>query len=292
MDKAPCRLQNFLARRGCASRRGAAAMVSSGRVSVNGSVVTEPGFRLDPLTARVLVDGKPLPRHPEPKRTILLHKPPGIICSADSRQGRTVLDLLPPRRQRLVPAGRLDKDSEGLVVLSNDGELIQRLTHPGHRQGKKYRAWVAGEVNNMVVERLRQPMAIGGARTRPAGVSLLRPTKTGAVLEFRLGEGRNRQIRRLCERSGLRVERLVRVAIAGLTLEGLSPGEWRELTRQELDKLFRGSSGQPAKPSGKGSGNPGQAKRQGEQGKRRQRGGIEREENGKTAGQPSQGQQD
>lgn len=231
------RLQNLLAQRGVASRRGAARLITAGRVRVDDRPVTTPGARIDPNRARILCDGQPLPPPPETRRTIALHKPPGIICSTDNRQGRTIMALGPFTADRLVPAGRLDKDSEGLVILSNDGGLILRLTHPRYGHRKTYRVWVTGALTRETLRTLRRPIEIDGTHTRPAEVRLLRRAPQGAELQFRLSEGRHRQIRRLCERAGLRVDRLVRTAIGNLSLTPLLPGAWRVLTEAECTQL-------------------------------------------------------
>ncbi len=245
------RLQKVLAERGVASRRGSAGIVAEGRVAVNGTVVTEPGQRVDPIRDSITVDGAPLPAERERKRTILLHKPRGYICSRSSTQGKTVFDLLRDIPERVVPAGRLDKDSEGLLLLSNDGEVVEHFTHPRFGQEKVYRVTVTGSLVPEVLKQLQQPLEIDGYTTQPARVRVVRReenlsqrrkaakqedmirTDRRAVLEFVLNEGRNRQVRRLCERSGLQVHRLVRTQVGDLTLKGLKPGQWREITFQD-----------------------------------------------------------
>jgi pseudouridine synthase len=244
------RLQKYLAERGVASRRAAAEWIRAGRVSVNGAAAAEPGMRIDPVADRIAVDGAELPRERERRRTILLHKPRGYVCSARGQGARTVYDLLPAMTERLVPAGRLDKDSEGLLVLSNDGELINRLTHPRFGHTKTYRVTVSGEISDRVLAGLRAPLEIDGYTTRPAEVRVVdrsgdaAPPDTPApfggeasplwggrpsTLIFTLAEGRNQQIRRLCDRAGLRVHRLVRTAFGPWTVRGLKPGQWREV---------------------------------------------------------------
>jgi 23S rRNA pseudouridine2605 synthase len=233
------RLQKFLAERGVASRRHAAELVRSGRVLVNGKSVTEPGLRIEPGKDRVAVDGRPLSARPGPRRSIVLHKPRGYLCTASLREGKTVYDLLTGIGERLVPVGRLDKNSEGLLVMSNDGDLVHRLSHPRFLQKKTYRVTVSGTVDSGVLERLGASRVVDGYRTRAARVKLLRSgEKPGrSVLEFVLSEGRKRQVRRLCEAQGLRVRRLVRVRVGRLTLAGLQPGEWRDLSPEETVAL-------------------------------------------------------
>jgi 23S rRNA pseudouridine2605 synthase len=248
------RLQKVLADRGVASRRGSAEIIAAGRVAVNGSVVDEPGLRVDPAVDGISVDGTELPADGEATRTIMLYKPRGYICSRSDKQGKTVFDLLEGIPERIVPAGRLDKDSEGLLLLSNDGGLIEQLTHPRFGQEKEYRVTVSGSLAPEVIKELASPIDIEGYTTVPARVSVLRrgnsrttaqpnsrttkasaarqdakTQETKSILVVVLREGRNRQVRRLCERSGLRVHRLVRTRVGDLLLKGLKPGQWRDI---------------------------------------------------------------
>jgi len=235
------RLQKFLADRGLASRRQCERYVAEGRVFVNGLPVTEAGTRIDPEKDTVAVDGSTvLPEAPAPV-TIVLHKPRGFICSASPAQGRTVYELLPEFPQRLVIAGRLDKNSEGLLVLSNDGDLVQRITHPRFEHLKTYEVTVSGDLSDPVLARLREPVVISGRSVCPASVTLLRKgDKPGrSILEFVLKEGRKRQLRETCARAQLKVHRLVRKRVGDVTLQGLKPGKWRELTLDEVEALKR-----------------------------------------------------
>ncbi|MBL7076471.1 MAG: rRNA pseudouridine synthase [Kiritimatiellae bacterium] len=222
------RLQKVLAERGVASRRGSAEIVAAGRVTVNGAIVTEAGLRVDPLQDCIMVDGAPLPVEREGKRTILLYKPRGYICSRSAKDGKTVYELLKGVSERIVPVGRLDKDSEGLLLLSNDGDLVERFTHPRFEQEKVYRVTVSGSLAPEVLSELESPIEIEGYTTVPATITVLK-REPRPVLEFVLNEGRNRQVRRLCERSGLKVHRLVRTRIGSVSLSGLKPGQWRDL---------------------------------------------------------------
>lgn len=231
------RLQNVLARRGVASRRHAAALIEAGRVTVGGRPVREPGLRIGADSGEIRFDGRPLPAAAEAPRTLVLYKPRGLICSADGLQGRTVCDLVRDLPQRLVPVGRLDKASEGLILLSNDGDLIQRLTHPRHGHPKRYEATVTGRLSADALKQLGAPMELDGYVTKPARVEVLRSTGSHHVLALTLTEGRHHQVRRLCGRAGLFVTHLLRSAVAGLTLHGLRPGEWRDLTPAELAAL-------------------------------------------------------
>lgn len=236
-DEGAPRLQNVLAQRGLASRRRAADIIRSGRVAVNGELVTEPGRRVEVPADRVTVDGRELHADRPALRTIMMNKPVGEICSADSRQGRTVCERVAHLPERLVPVGRLDRDSEGLLLLSNDGDLIAAVTHPRHRHRKRYEVDVSGPLDEAVLRRLAAPFDLDGYRTRPAEVSVLLRGRDRHRLAITLSEGRNRQIRRMCGAVGLGVIRLMRVAIDGLQLGRLSPGEWRELTDDEIASL-------------------------------------------------------
>lgn len=234
------RLQLAIARAGLASRRHAEAMIAAGRVSVNGAVVSEMGARVDPAADRIEVDGAPLPAQEEEKVTVALNKPRGWLSAAsDGHGGRVVADLVRDIPVRLVPVGRLDKDSQGLLLMSNDGDLIARLTHPRYGHRKRYEVEVSGVCGRETVETLRAPMEIDGYTTRGAGVRVLGRKGAHTVLEFTLGEGRNRQIRRMCEAVGLNVVRLTRVAIGRLALGALRPGEYRVLGEGDLRLLER-----------------------------------------------------
>ncbi|NQU40015.1 MAG: rRNA pseudouridine synthase [Lentisphaerae bacterium] len=241
------RLQKVLAERGVASRRSSAEMITAGLVKVNGAVAREPGLRVVAGVDRIEVNGTLLPAASESTRTILLYKPRGYICTNSRAEGKTVYDLLDGVTERVVPAGRLDKDSEGVLLLSNDGDLIAALTHPRFGQEKVYRVTVSGALSPEVIEELKAPIEIDGYTTVPARVTVLKERDltqlgdvsqeghaktTRHVVEIILREGRNRQIRRLCERSGLRVHRLVRTRVGKLTLKGLKPGQWRDIRPQ------------------------------------------------------------
>ncbi len=233
------RLQNILADRGVASRRGAAALIQEGRVTVDRETVLEPGRRFDPAAAAIAVDGKPLPRETERPRTFMLHKPAGYICSASGEQGRSVCTLLGEFRERLVPVGRLDRESEGLLLMSNDGAFIERMTHPRYGHRKLYEVEVAGHMTPEKIATLRSPLEIDGYTIRPVDVDIIREGANHVHrLAFTLGEGRNRQIRKMCAIAGFTVLRLRRTRIDFLTLGALKPGEFRELTPQEIARLM------------------------------------------------------
>lgn len=237
------RLQNVLSRAGVASRRHAAEIIAAGRVTVDGIVVREPGARVDPEKAKVTVDGRLLAAAEAP-RTIMLYKPVGVLSSMeDPFGGKTVADLVRGQvQERLVPVGRLDKDSEGLLLMSNDGDLVLKLTHPRYEHEKTYVVDVAGRWSDDKLRVLRSRVKMpDGYEIRPVPVKVLetRPDNT-ARLEFRLHEGRKRQIRYMCSAAHLVVLRLKRVAVGSLPLDPkLAPGEWRDLTKEELDGLVR-----------------------------------------------------
>ena len=238
------RLQNVLARAGVASRRGAAKLISERRITVDGVVVSEAGFRIDPSSAAVAVDGRPLAA-PERKRTIMLNKPAGVLSSmSDPFGGKTVADLLRGSvEERLVPVGRLDKDSDGLLLMSNDGALTLRLTHPRYEHEKTYLVRVAGRWSADKLRILRSAVTMpDGYVIRPVPVDLLETGDDNVhLLRFRLREGRKRQIRYMCSAAHLVVLSLTRVAIGALQLPGdLKSGDWRELTDVELEMLSGG----------------------------------------------------
>ena len=230
LEAGTVRLQKYLAERGMASRRGAVALIIRGQVQINGVVVREPGVRVRTDSDWVSLNGTRLPTEVERRRTIVLYKPRGYICSRAETDGRIVYDLLTDIPEHLRPIGRLDKDSEGLLLLSNDGDLIERLTHPRYGQTKTYRVSVRGPLTDATIARLNEPFDLDGTLTRPARVRLVaRRSEADGVLEMVLSEGRNRQIRRMCEICGLEPARLVRVEEAGVTLRGLKPGQWRDV---------------------------------------------------------------
>ncbi len=235
MEATDERLQNVLAQRGIASRRGAAELIKAGRIAVGGKVVCEPGYRI-PADASLSLDGKLITAKAEPRHTYLYHKPVGEVCSTDGQGARSVLEAFARLKLRLVPVGRLDKESEGLLLISNDGPLIQRLTHPRYNHKKVYDVEVDQEPTPQQLAKLRSPLVLEGYRIRPVPVTPLAPRK----LRFVLSEGRHRQIRLMCEQAGLGVTRLVRIALSNLLLGNLKPGTYRELSPAELRKLTSG----------------------------------------------------
>lgn len=228
------RLQKIIASCGVASRRAAEKLIEAGRVRLNGAPA-HLGDRADLEKDRIEIDGTPLQARSQ-HVYLMLNKPRGYITTAhDEKDRRTVLDLI-DIPERVYPVGRLDYNSEGLLLLTNDGELTNRLTHPSHMVGKQYIVKVRGDVDAALTP-LRLPFVIDGRETAPAAVQVLREDAEGGLLSFVIHEGRNRQIRRMCEESGLTVVRLKRVALGRLALDKLPSGRWRYLTQDEIDYL-------------------------------------------------------
>jgi pseudouridine synthase len=210
-----------------------------GRVTVNGQPA-QLGTKADPATDRVAVDGKPI-RLEERRHYLALHKPIGFISSRHDPQGRpTVMELIPRHLRQLVyPVGRLDADSEGLLLLFDDGELSHAITHPRFHAPKRYHVLAAGNVGPSALAQLRKGISLVEGTTAPAHVKVLDKLADATVLEMTLHEGRKRQIRRMLDAVGHPVRRLVRVAVAGVELGELPPGQWRELTEDEIARLRR-----------------------------------------------------
>ena len=232
------RLQNILAHAGVASRRGAATLIESGVVTVAGIVVKEPGARFD-AGVEIKVNGKRIAAE-ETHRTIVLYKPVGVLSTmSDPFGGRTVAELV-RTPERLVPIGRLDKDSEGLLLMSNDGTLVNELTHPRFNHTKTYLVKVAGRWSEEKLRTLRSPLTLDDGYTiRPVPVELVEDYGNGMrLLKFVLSEGRKRQIRKMCSAAHLVVLTLKRVKVGSFELpRELQPGEWRDLTDCELKQL-------------------------------------------------------
>lgn len=231
------RLQRYLARAGVASRRGSERLILEGRVAVNGEVVTELGTRVDAESARVEVDGEVV--RPEPPRWIMLHKPPGYLCTRSDPEGRpTVYDLVGEDMASLFHVGRLDYMSEGLLLLTNEGTIAERLLHPRNQVARRYEVTVAGPIPAETAARLRQGVDLddGPARALRAGVRP-GPRTDQAVIEMTLVEGRNREVRRMMEAVGLTVHALKRVALGPLELGNLPRGRWRPLKAGEIERL-------------------------------------------------------
>ncbi len=223
------RLNAYLARAGIASRRRADELIKAGRVRVNG----EPG-QLNTFvsaTDRVEVDGRPVEK--QRLAYLLLHKPAGVVTTARDPRGRPTVVQLVPREPRVVPVGRLDADTTGALLLTNDGELAHRLAHPRYEVAKVYEADVEGEPTDAALDALAGGVELEDGRTAPAEACRLAPSR----VELTIHEGRKHQVKRMCEAVGHRVRSLHRSVYAGLTLDGLGPGSWRELTDAEVESL-------------------------------------------------------
>jgi pseudouridine synthase len=236
------RLQKIISQAGIASRRAAEKLIAEGRVTVNGETVRELGSKADPASDDIRIDGRRV-KSAERQRYILLYKPAGYVTTrSDPQRRRTVIDLLAGVREYVYPVGRLDYDTEGLLLLTNDGELAVRLTHPRHEVDRTYEARVAGMPDDEAVGRLRTGIPLDGRRTRPADVVLVnkgRRDREGIVL-ITIREGRNRQVRRMLEAVGHPVRSLRRTRFGPITDRRLKAGEWRDLTDREVEKLKSG----------------------------------------------------
>lgn len=231
------RLQKLLSRSGAASRRKAEELILAGRVRVNGNTA-HLGDSADAAEDVIELDGKRL-RFSQPRLVLMLNKPRGYVTTLSDEKGRkTVAELVQDCGARVYPIGRLDLNSEGLLLMTNDGALANRLMHPRAGFAKTYLVWVTG-YRDGVDAALREPIEIDGRATAPAQVRLVRRQGDRALLEFVICEGRNRQIRRLCGRAEVRVTRLLRVAEGSLKLGQLAPGAWRKLTDEELESLIK-----------------------------------------------------
>lgn len=230
------RLQKYLADAGVASRRKCEEYIANGRVEVNGQVVTVPGTKINGSEI-VKVDGKEI-RQEQKKVHILLNKPVGYISTAkDQFSRKTVLDLTDTVKERIYPVGRLDYDTSGLIILTNDGELTNMLTHPSHEIGKVYRAVIDGSLEDDDIIRLQTGVDIEDYTTAPAKVKVIQLSQKQSVVELTIHEGRNRQVRKMFETLGYAVLHLKRIAIGPIAIQGLEEGKWRYLSKNEADLL-------------------------------------------------------
>lgn len=232
------RLQKFLADSGIASRRKSEELIAEGRVKVNGRVAMV-GDKVDPIRDNIQVRGKTV-RAVTEKRYIMLHKPRGFVTTmSDEKERKCVAELVKDVPVRVVPVGRLDKDSEGLLIMTNDGELANRITHPSSHVNKTYRVTVSGKVTEEQIDKMCIGIDIDGdgRPTLPCDVFVIDRKPDRTVLNFIISEGRNRQIRKMCEAVGLEVIRLKRTEIAGVKLGMLGLGKWRDLNERELQRL-------------------------------------------------------
>jgi len=234
------RLQKVLAAAGLGSRRSCEELITAGRVEVDRKIVTTLGSKVDPARQQILVDGE---RLPNPRRIVyLLNKPVGVVTTNYDPSGRPrVIDLV-PADQRLFPIGRLDRASEGLILVTNDGELGNLLTHPRYGVEKKYLVQIAGIPTAETVESLRQGIHLAEATASAKRVTVRSQHKQSTVLEMVLDEGRNREIRRMLASLGHKVQQLKRIAVGDLTLGNLLPGQWRQLTWEEIEQLRKSAT--------------------------------------------------
>ena len=234
------RLQKFMAEQGVASRRKSEELILAGKVKVNGHVA-QIGMKINPRKDLVTVGKQKLTNVKNRKMVyIMLNKPRGYVTTVSDELGRkTVMDLLPDFGVRIYPVGRLDKDSEGLLLLTNDGSFTNCMTHPSHEYAKVYRVTVRPSVDDNILYNLRNGIEIDGRVTAPCDVTVLTEEENRVVLEFVLHEGRNRQIRKMCESQGLEVSRLKRISIGPIKLGMLKQGDYRELSEQDVKKLLR-----------------------------------------------------
>jgi 23S rRNA pseudouridine2605 synthase len=232
------RLQKFLADAGVASRRAGEQIILAGRVSVNGRLVCQLGTRIDPLHDEVTVDRQPV--RAKRKLYVALHKPAGCVCSSRDELGRQAIhDLLPKEWQNLHSVGRLDFNSEGLIFLTNDGQFALHLTHPRYGVRKKYVATVEGRVEKAMLGQFTRGVWHAGEKLRALAARLVSAGHARSVVELELGEGKNREVRRLFESQGLAVKRLQRTQIGKIKLGELKPGRWRTLTETEIRTLLQ-----------------------------------------------------
>jgi len=231
------RLQKFLAEAGVASRRASEKIILEGRVSVNGATVTELGGKVDAAHDRVAVDGTIV--RPKRKLYVALHKPPGYVCSRrDEFKRRTIGNLLPREWDNLSSVGRLDFESEGLIFLTNDGELSLRITHPRYGVRKKYLATVDGRVDEPMMRKFERGVFSEGEKLRAEKARILSASGSQSLVELELAEGKYREVRRMFETQGRSVKKLQRIQIGKIKLGELKPGKWRTLTESEIKSLL------------------------------------------------------
>jgi 23S rRNA pseudouridine2605 synthase len=231
------RINKFLADSGVSSRRGADALIEIGVVRVNGKILMEPGMSVDPTRDVVTVKGERVGTKEKLFRYVAIYKPAGYVSTVkDTHADKTVLDLF-TSKERVYPVGRLDKDSEGLMFLTNDGDFALKLTHPRYHVAKTYRVLVKGSVTPDIISRLTHGVKLDDGYSKASQVRVVSTGDEGIWLDVVLHEGKKRQIRRMCAACRLHVKRLVRVAIGEIELENLREGKWRELTDADLKSL-------------------------------------------------------
>lgn len=228
------RINKYIANSGIASRRKADELIKAGKVKVNGKVMSQPGYDVAD-SDEVLVEGKPV-QSTENKVYYAMNKPLGVITSVNDDRGRmTVVDIISDVEERVFPVGRLDYNTSGLLLLTNDGDFANRIMHPGHRMDKTYRVRVAGNISKMKISVLRAGVRLGKFKTAPARVDVITWNRHSMILEVTIHEGKNRQIRRMFEAVGYPVQELERISIGNMKLGHLKPGQYRKLSRRELE---------------------------------------------------------
>lgn len=243
--RAPIRLNKLIALNGIASRRRADELIQAGSVMIDGRIVTDLGVKVDPAVQRVEIDGVLLKAEGERHRYYLLNKPAGVVCTNDERElRRRAIDLITDRRKgRIYTVGRLDEETTGLVILTNDGDFAYRISHPRHGVAKTYQVVVAGRIPDEDVRQLRAGVRLAEFKTDFARVSVVKRSERQSVVRVVLGEGRNREVRRAFARLGLRVKGLRRTNIGPVDERGLKPGHWRLLDKHEVEALSRLADG-------------------------------------------------
>jgi 23S rRNA pseudouridine2605 synthase len=231
------RLQKVMSEFGVASRRKCEEMIAEGKVKVNGCLITEPGCKVDKEKDIIEVEGRII-KNSDTRIYILLNKPTGYITSVKDQFGRpTVLDLLEGVSSRVFPIGRLDYDTEGLIILTNDGDLTYKITHPKHNIDKTYRALVKGRVDEEDIMTFSKGIAIEDYITTPASLRIIRQAKENSIIEITIHEGKNRQVRKMCAAIGHEVIQLQRTKIGEIGLDYLNPGQWRYLNKKEINYM-------------------------------------------------------
>lgn len=231
------RLQKYMARCGVASRRKSEELIALGLVQVNGKVIIEPGFIVNPEKDKVMVDNKII-RLESDKVYVMLNKPVGYVTTMKDEKNRNIVtDLIEGVNERIYPVGRLDIDTSGLLLLTNDGDLTLKLTHPSNKVVKRYIAVVDGVPNRMELERFRHGINIDGKRTSKAKIKIAKRYELDSILDIEIYEGRNRQVKKMCEAINHPVKKLKRVSIGEIIIGGLEIGSWRYLDQEEIDYL-------------------------------------------------------
>lgn len=232
------RLQKYMAKSGVASRRKSEKMIEEGLVKVNGKIVTHQGMEIDPKLDIVKVNEKTI-KLEENKVYIMMNKPLGYVTTMDDEKDRKIImDLIEDVEERIYPVGRLDMDTSGLILLTNDGNVTNKITHPRNQVVKKYIAIVEGTPNKLELTKFRKGLMIEGKRTSPATIKIVKNYETESILEIEINEGRNRQIRKMCEAINHPIKKLKRVSIGEIQLGGLQFGEWRYLDDEEMKYIL------------------------------------------------------